>query len=301
MKYIHITKTFKIIKNKLWLLRLVLDECFLRQDLDEDIKWHLKGFDANLRHRELIGKINCFRYIYMDISTMTQDELYEFRNGKREDPLHILQFHFDSVIYECNILQINCLSSGYIGALRSSRWLIEASLGAFSAIVSPRTINDKITSSSMTMDDYIACLEEYDRNNRSFPRTDILPHIGLSNIEEYRIDCLYHTLSKQIHYSPDTFLRPVKVNFHSRLQYDPKQLEQTFEQILQVFDFCLYVDLKTLWEVLKYDKETLSSIQNIPRDYFHISNKEDSKKQLLFSQHDLPLTWEWLEQQNKSP
>lgn len=106
-----------------------MDEYFLRDDLDDDIEWHLKGFDANLRHRELIGKINCFRYLYIEISTITQEELYEFRDGKREDPLRILQFHFDSVIYECNILQINCLLSGYIGALRSSRWLMEASSG----------------------------------------------------------------------------------------------------------------------------------------------------------------------------
>lgn len=273
-----------------------MDEYFLRQDLDDDIDWHLKGFDANLRHRELIGKINCFRYLYIEISTMTQEELYEFRDGKREDPLHIVQFHFDSVIYECNILQINCLLSGYIGALRSSRWLMEASLGTFSALVSPKTLNDKITSSSMTIDDYVACLDEYDKHNKPLRRKDLLQCIRLPKKEEHRIDCLYHSLSKQIHFSPSTFLRPTKANFHTRLQYDSKQLEQTFEQILQVFDFCLYVDLKTLSEVLKHDKKLFSLLRNSVRDYFHISKKKDSKKQLLFSQYDLPLTWKWLKQ-----
>ena len=275
-----------------------MDEYFLKHDLDDDIEWHLKGFDANLRHRELIGKINCFRYLYIEISTITQEELYEFRDGKREDPLRILQFHFDSVIYECNILQINCLLSGYIGALRSSRWLMEASLGAFSAIVSPKTLNDKITSSSMTIEDYVTCLEEYDKRNKPLGRKDLLQCIRLPKTEENRIDCLYHSLSKQIHCSPSTFLRPTKENFHTRLQYDPKQLEQTFEQILQVFDFCLYVDLKTLSEVLKHDKP-FSLLQNILRNYFHISKKTDSKKQFLFSQYDLPLTWGWLKQQTK--
>lgn len=81
---------------------------------------------------------------------------------------------------------------------------------AFSAIVSPKTLNDKITSNSMTIDDYVTCLEEYDKRNKPLGQKNLLQCIGLPKTVEERINYLYHSLSKQIHCSPSTFLRPAK-------------------------------------------------------------------------------------------
>jgi len=284
------------------LLIFYVDMTFTFDSINEirrDFNWHSNVAIGNYEQRpELLGKLWSFQHSYLLVADIIHELFLEYQEqNPKFEPLWILYYNIQSTIYECNILQINFLFGGYAGAARTARWILETSIGTAGAILDASILKSDHKSKSMTIREFISCLEKYDRQGKMIPRKNILPLLNISKLRRKQIDCLYSKLSKQSHLSETTFTRPHSdPNFHSQLSMNPQLFKKTLELTLQVIDVSMYSNFYSLISVSGIDEDLKSNLHGLINSYFQPKRNRTRQKSGLLLPKDIPMTWRLLSQ-----
>lgn len=261
-------------------------------NINYDFTHHQTVALANFQQRpELLGRL----WSYQDCYLILADLIDEYATGNT-DPLIIASYTAESIIYECNNLQIGFLFGGYVAAARTAQWILETSLAAAAAILDSTKLNANTTNSSMTLTEFIAWLQSYDMNSRLLSREKIYPLLKISKLRRDKIEKNYKNLCKFSHLSTDTFTRlHADPYFHSRLNINPPLFNKVLNETLQTIDLSMYCTLCTFISIVGTPYDVKSNFKSFIRSQLGLNDSIRIRKQIgVLLPSEIPMTWNLL-------